>query len=544
MGLVVNPVAGLGGRVGLGGTDGPERVRRAMELGARPLAGARAAQALRALRARLEAGDLEVLTVPGPMGADAVRAAGLVPVVVPMRAVAVVVASTPRGERRAPTVADAVATDGTEAVATGGSHTTSTVVAASPDASGADAASAATTECVSTSAAETGPVASGTDATSVVAIRADAAFADAPGGGTAFTVTAGSVVTSGDATSVDVAGAVVASVDGDEAGAGVGTSSGDATSADPVGSVASASASASATATGAGTVTASAHTTSAVRALVGAGVDLLLFAGGDGTARDVLRAVPGEGGDRCPVLGIPTGVKMHSAVFAVGPAAAGEVAGAWLAGSGGVRLRDAEVMDRDEGALRDGRVASRLFGWLPVPDVPARVQQRKTGSTATTGDASTGIAAEVAGRVGEGPLVLGPGTTTRAVATALGADASLAGVDVLALRAGRADVVARDTGEAELLARIGAGPCWIGLSPIGGQGFLLGRGNQQISPRVLRAAGGRDRLLVLCPEHKLAALGGRPLLLDTGDPELDAELSGYLPVLTGHRRISLYPATH
>ncbi|ATL32871.1 ATP-NAD kinase family protein [Streptomyces formicae] len=420
VGLVVNPVAGLGGRVGLGGTDGPERVRRAVELGARPLAGARAAQALRALRARLAVEDLEVLTAPGPMGADAVRAAGLVPVVV--------------------RVAGAAIGDDTTTVAVGSN-------AACADATGAGAASAGATP--------TAPVATA------------------------------SVV-----------------------------------------------------------ITTPAHTTSAVRALVDAGVDLLLFAGGDGTARDVLRALPGEGSERCPVLGIPTGVKMHSAVFAVGPAAAGEVAGAWLDGSGGVRLRDAEVMDRDEGALRDGRVASRLFGWLPVPDVPARVQQRKTGSTAATGDASTGIAAEVAGRVGEGPLVLGPGTTTRAVATALGADASLAGVDVLALRAGRADVVARDTGEAELLARIGAGPCWIGLSPIGGQGFLLGRGNQQISPRVLRAAGGRDRLLVLCPEHKLAALGGRPLLLDTGDPELDAELSGYLPVLTGHRRVSLYPATH
>ncbi|WP_055700170.1 MULTISPECIES: ATP-NAD kinase family protein, partial [Streptomyces] len=291
--------------------------------------------------------------------------------------------------------------------------------------------------------------------------------------------------------------------------------------------------------------TTAADTTAAVQALVAAGIDLLLFAGGDGTARDVLGALRARDalGPRCPVLGIPTGVKMHSAVFAVGPRAAGEVAAAWLGGRGGVRLRDAEVMDRDESALRAGRVASRLFGWLSVPDVPARIQQRKTGSTAATAEASGGIAAELAGRVGEGPLVLGPGSTTRAVARALGADASLAGVDVLALRAGRAETVARDVTEAELLARIGPGPCWIALSPIGGQGFLLGRGNQQISPRVLRAAGGRARLLVLCPEHKLAALGGRPLLLDTGDAALDAELTGYLPVLTGHRRVSLYPAT-
>ncbi|MEU7580211.1 NAD(+)/NADH kinase [Streptomyces sp. NPDC041068] len=412
VGLVVNPVAGLGGRVGLGGTDGPERAERAVELGAHPLAGTRAAQALRALRSVVP--DAVVVTVPGVMGADAVRAAGMNPVLVRM----------PAPARTAGTI--------------GASHTTST---------------------------------------------------------------------------------------------------------------ARASHTTSTTRTAHTTSTTPADTLAAVRALVRSGVDLLLFAGGDGTARDVLGALSTLGvlgahaGTRCPVLGIPTGVKMHSAVFAVGTRAAGEVAAAWLTGKGGVRLRDAEVMDRDEAALREGRVASRLFGWLPVPDVPARVQQRKTGGTVATAEASWGIAAETAGRVGDGLLVLGPGTTTRAVARALGADTSLAGVDVVALREGRAEVVARDAGEAELLARIGRERCWIALSPIGGQGFLLGRGNQQISPRVLRAAGGRERLLVLCPEQKLAALGGRPLLLDTSDPAMDGELTGYLPVLTGHRRISLYPVT-
>ncbi|MFE5094352.1 ATP-NAD kinase family protein [Streptomyces sp. NPDC056638] len=288
-------------------------------------------------------------------------------------------------------------------------------------------------------------------------------------------------------------------------------------------------------AAGAGRDTSAEDTAAAVRAVVAEGVDLLLFAGGDGTARDVLgalRDVP------CPVLGIPTGVKMHSAVFAISPRAAGEVAAAWLARSSTVRLRDAEVMDRDEDALSRGRVASQLFGWLRVPDVPARVQQRKTGSTATTPEAVGGIATDVAERVGDGLLVLGPGSTTRAVAAGLGADVSLTGVDVLRLRPGhRPRIVARDAGEDTLLS---VGPAWIALSPIGGQGFLLGRGNQQISPRVLRAAGGRERLLVLCTEQKLATLGGRPLLLDTGDDALNAELSGHLPVITGRRRTSLY----
>ncbi|MEV8327200.1 NAD(+)/NADH kinase [Kitasatospora sp. NPDC056731] len=295
----------------------------------------------------------------------------------------------------------------------------------------------------------------------------------------------------------------------------------------------------------AGPGTTAADTRAAVRALVAAGARLLLFCGGDGTARDVLDALgslgplgpePGP-----PVLGIPAGVKMHSAVFAVHPRAAAEVAAAWA--GGGVRLAPAEVVDRDEAALRESRVSARLHGWLTVPVLPARVQQRKTGSSTADSEALGGIAAEVAERVGVGGLLaLGPGGTTHAVATALGAaDACLTGVDVLRLQpGGTARVVIRDARADQLLA-LPAAP-WIALSPIGGQGFLLGRGNQQFTPELLRAAG-RERLLVLATEAKLAALAGRPLLLDTGDPELDDALSGHVRVITGRHASAVYRLT-
>ncbi|WP_031066675.1 ATP-NAD kinase family protein [Streptomyces sp. NRRL WC-3742] len=292
-----------------------------------------------------------------------------------------------------------------------------------------------------------------------------------------------------------------------------------------------------------GEPTSAADTRAAVRVLVEAGAQLLLFCGGDGTARDVLDAVGPA--SAVPVLGIPAGVKMHSAVFAVHPRAAAEVAAAWARGAG-VRLATAEVVDRDEEALRAGRVGARLYGHLTVPVLPSRVQQRKTGSS-TADPASlagiAGIAAEIADRVGPGALlVLGPGTTTHAVAAALGVpDASLTGVDVLRVNGdGTARLDLRDARADQLLA-LPHTP-WIALSPVGGQGFLLGRGNQQLSPELLRAAG-PERLLVLATEAKLAALAGRPLLLDTGDPALDRALSGHTRVITGRHASAVYRLT-
>ncbi|MEU9021459.1 NAD(+)/NADH kinase [Actinomadura sp. NPDC048394] len=369
-GLVVNPVAGIGGRAGLKGSDGADVQARARALGAVPRAGERAALALAELRSRLGTAA-EVLTAAGPMGADAVRAAGLAPAV---------------------------------------------------------------------------------------------------------------VYEPGDPT----------------------------TAAD----------------------------TRAAAAALAPRVDLLLFAGGDGTARDVLDAIgdgSGGGGGAVPVLGVPTGVKMHSAVFAVHPRAAGEVAALFAAGAAGTR--PAEVMDLDEDAVRDGRVSARLYGHLMVPDVPVRVQQRKMGSSVTSPSSVAGIAAELADRAGpSGLLVLGPGGTMRAVAAALGADVPVMGVNVLRDRR----PVALDVASGPLEKLAGSAPAWLAVTPIGGQGFLLGRGNQQISPAVVRAVG-RGRLAVVATEAKLAGLGGRPLLVDTGDEDLDDELRGHVPVLTGRGRVAMYP---
>jgi predicted polyphosphate/ATP-dependent NAD kinase len=287
-------------------------------------------------------------------------------------------------------------------------------------------------------------------------------------------------------------------------------------------------------------VTTAADTRRLAGALAAVPVDLLLVAGGDGTARDVEAAV----GLRVPVLGIPAGVKIQSAVFATSPAGAGELAAAFLA-SGTRRTAEREVLDLDEVAYRRGEVAPRLHGYLRVP-VGRAVQGRKSPASPDDAAAAAAIADVVVGMMVAGRrYVLGPGTTVRAIAERLGLPKTLVGIDVVELAARGPRLVAADVGERELLALVAEGPATFVVTPIGGQGFLLGRGNQPLSPAVLRAAAGATGvalpaagtvpLLVVATPAKLATLGGRPLLVDTGDRELDAMLAGHVRVITGAR---------
>nr|WP_246602767.1 ATP-NAD kinase family protein [Falsiroseomonas tokyonensis] len=358
MGVIVNPIAGMGGRVGLKGTDGPAILARARELGAEPVSGARAARALAELRRLGPA----VLAAPGSMGEQACAAAGLACEVV-----------------------------------------------------------------------ETG------EATGAAATRA------------------------------------------------------------------------------------------AARAMLGGGVDLLIFAGGDGTARDVLAEV----GTQLPILGIPTGVKMHSAVFAQNPAAAGRVAAAFLEGR--AATQEAEVMDLDEDALRQGRVSARLHGVARVPQERALMQAGKSGAAIPDEAALEALARRMVTEMQPGRLyLLGCGTTMRRIKRALGFAGTLMGVDV-ALD-GR--LLAADVTEAQILRLLDQAPATAILGVTGGQGFLLGRGNQQFSPAVLRRLG-RENLVVVAGQQKLAALDPACLHVDTGEAALDAELAGYIAIRTAPDRSAM-----
>ncbi|MFQ5552124.1 MAG: ATP-NAD kinase family protein [Thermoplasmata archaeon] len=265
------------------------------------------------------------------------------------------------------------------------------------------------------------------------------------------------------------------------------------------------------------------------------GVDIILFCGGDGTARDVLDVVA----ERVPLLGIPAGVKMHSAVFAVNPASAGQILSRFLLDE--LPLGQAEVLDLDEDKYREGEWSIRLYGLAQTPQEPNLVQ---TGKLLVTAVADDVILREVADYMRElmeedsdAVFLFGPGGTTHTIADLLGVETTLLGVDAVA----HGEVVGRDLNEEGILAVLGEYvDAKLVLSPIGAQGFVLGRGNLQLSPAVLRKVGLPNVLIVATP----AKLRTTPRLrADTGDGELDTAFVGrsHRPVIIGYRTKKMHP---
>lgn len=274
-------------------------------------------------------------------------------------------------------------------------------------------------------------------------------------------------------------------------------------------------------------------TREAAAAMVAAGAELLLFAGGDGTARDLL---DGAGG-HCPVLGIPAGVKIQSAVYAVSPSSAARVLLELESGSDWQpRCQQREVMDMDESLLRQGQVSPHLYGYLPVPDCGHRLQGAKARHPGRDQAAAMAIARYVQARMQSDTLyVLGPGSTTHALKQRLGGG-TLLGVDVYRNR----QPLALDVSRHKLLMLDTQHPCEVMVTCIGGQGFVLGRGNQQIAPELF-APPHNARLRLLATPAKLAELGGRPLLCDSGSAELDRQFNGYHRIVTGPGEETCYP---
>lgn len=257
---------------------------------------------------------------------------------------------------------------------------------------------------------------------------------------------------------------------------------------------------------------------------------LLIFVGGDGTAHDVMRAI----GETTPALGVPAGVKMHSGVFATTPQTAGQAALNFLTLPPERRETEpGEVLDRAADPAGDYNMV--FHGVLQTPKSGALTQNPKAMAAVGDEAALDGACARAAEMAADGRLtIVGPGSTMRRVKRRLGNEGALLGVD--AYRNG--ELAAGDVSEADLLKLAGE-PARIIVSPIGGQGFLFGRGNQQISAEVIRRVGA-DNIVVVASEEKLIALNGQPLITDTGDAALDAMLAGYRQILTGRNRKTVF----
>jgi len=224
------------------------------------------------------------------------------------------------------------------------------------------------------------------------------------------------------------------------------------------------------------------------------------------------------------------GVKIHSPVYAIRPEAAGDLALSWLRG-GCAQTREAEVVDIDETAYRDGRVSTSLYGYLQVPYERRFLQNSKAPSPLSEHSQQVNIAWEMIDQMQPDVYYLvGPGSTTRTLMDVLELPNTLIGVDLICNR----QLVQSDLREQDILQRLDERETHLIITPTGGQGFLLGRGNQQLSAAVM-ARIGRERLHVLATQEKLFRFRGSPLLVDTGDLTVDKSLSGYVRVIIGHR---------
>jgi predicted polyphosphate/ATP-dependent NAD kinase len=273
-------------------------------------------------------------------------------------------------------------------------------------------------------------------------------------------------------------------------------------------------------------------TRAAARAIA-AEADIIAFAGGDGTARDIYEAV----GESLPVLGIPAGVKIHSPVYAQSPEKAGELLRLYLSGQTTL-TREAEVLDINEDDYRRGMLNTRLYGYLRVPFERRFLQGGKAPSPVSEKSQQSAIAASLAEDMTQDTCYLiGPGSTTRSLMEHLQAEFTLLGIDVF----WRGQVIARDVAERDILAYMEDMPAVkLIITPTGGQGYILGRGNQQISPHVIKKLDKKNIIVAATPD-KIAGLRGEPLLVDTGDPEADALLRGYVKVVSGYREMIVCP---
>jgi len=271
-------------------------------------------------------------------------------------------------------------------------------------------------------------------------------------------------------------------------------------------------------------------------------VSLLMFVGGDGTARDICQAV----GESIVVIGVPAGVKMYSACFAINPEAAGDLAAMYL-NSTISETSMAEVLDVDEEMFRRGILSTKLYCYLKVPSENTYIQNSKIPTPLDEASSQEVIAEQVVEMMQEGHCyIIGPGTTPKSIMKKFGLESNVLGVDVVCMKEGaKVECIGCDLNEKDILKSIShldRDKVHLVVTPLGGQGFIFGRGNQQLSPDVLEKLKKENIVIVATPE-KIRSLKSKQLFIDTGSSEIDRELEGYYRIVTGYHMFYLMKAT-
>jgi len=272
-------------------------------------------------------------------------------------------------------------------------------------------------------------------------------------------------------------------------------------------------------------------------------IDLLVFVGGDGTARDVLDALSSineQDSLQIAVVGIPAGVKIHSAVYSITPLHAGEIINLILKGEP-LTLHEAQVMDLDEQAFREGKVIAKCYGYLSVPVDDTRMQLIKQGGIDSDEVTLQDMAADIIETMEQDVYYLiGSGSTTDEIMNQLSLPNTLLGIDIVL----NEELIASDVDERSILEIINDHSVKIIVTVIGGQGHVFWRGNQQLSGKiisyVINQSGGQSNIIIVATNEKLRSLGARPMIADTGDNDLDKQLAGLYSVVTGYQQKTLY----
>ena len=264
-------------------------------------------------------------------------------------------------------------------------------------------------------------------------------------------------------------------------------------------------------------------------------VDLIIYAGGDGTSVLVHSVI----NDSIPVIAIPIGVKMYSGIFPVSPIHSADIFNEFINNtSNEYTLR--EISDLDDTLIEKGITSTKFAGYLKTPlitNLNFSLQESKGGGIASEKDELDNLIEDFNSRyTNNSAYLLGPGSTTNSLIESKGLKGTLLGFDILQNN----KIIKADCSEEDIFKFVtnSKSDIYLVITIIGNQGFLFGRGNQQISPRILNKIDINKNLLIYATSSKLDSLEN-DILIDTGSSSSDSIFGKYINIISGYKYTEL-----